>query len=145
VPAKVQRLCLHLTQQDAVFTENFSKKKQGFLTGSSKNDHSQSKPIAVFIKKADFLREREDLCEEELDALVRDIEKMESTLNKRDHYNQYKFFLTAKLLHGPKRANETGSAAKIAVQSAVCRRAGTSGKTETNFQPKTETLRANEK
>jgi hypothetical protein len=128
-------------------TEKFLSEKidEGFLTGSSKNDHSQSKPIAVFIKKADFLREREDLCEEELDALVRDIEKMESTLNKRDHYNQYKFFLTAKLLYGPKRPNETGSAAKIALKPAVRGRARTSGETETQFQPKTETVRANEK
>lgn len=40
-----------------------------------KMDENKIKPTAIFIKKADFLRQREDLCEEELDALVRDIEK----------------------------------------------------------------------
>lgn len=43
--------------------------------------------VPLFIKKADFLNQREDLGEEELDALVRDIEKMESSMNKKDHYN----------------------------------------------------------
>ena len=61
--------------------------KRTNMAGTEQGSKSRMNgPAPLFIKRADFLNQREDLGEEELDALVRDIEKMESSMNKKDHY-----------------------------------------------------------